>query len=302
MRAVAEHARPPGMRAFPAQPPSRSFPQRTDPWPHRPRPATPSARAENLADLLLVVAVLYGVACVTFRTIDSLVMRSFDDAFYYSRIADNLGGGLGSTFDGIHPTNGYQPLWQWLLVPIFSERGWSLETLYRLQLGAEVVLPGSPACCCATFSASSPRAGRRWWARCCSCSWWSDPALNGMETALQMLALLLLPAYAWRVKALAGGRTRATFALGLLMGLAMLARLDLMFLPLLIGIVAAAQWIAGRDEPRRAVLVRTAALVAGLALVVEPYMAWNGWAFGAAVPISGMLKWSFPVVDIVATP
>ena len=34
-----------------------------------------------------------------------------DDAFYYFQIARNLATGHGSTFDGIHLTNGYHPLW-----------------------------------------------------------------------------------------------------------------------------------------------------------------------------------------------
>lgn len=34
-----------------------------------------------------------------------------DDAFYYFTIARNVADGQGSTFDGLHPTNGYHPLW-----------------------------------------------------------------------------------------------------------------------------------------------------------------------------------------------
>ena len=34
-----------------------------------------------------------------------------DDAFYYLKIAQNIGLGYGSSFDGINPTNGYHPLY-----------------------------------------------------------------------------------------------------------------------------------------------------------------------------------------------
>ena len=36
---------------------------------------------------------------------------TFDDAYYYFEIGRNLADGLGSTFDGSDPTNGYHPLW-----------------------------------------------------------------------------------------------------------------------------------------------------------------------------------------------
>jgi hypothetical protein len=47
-----------------------------------------------------------------------LVHRLPDDAFYYLEVARRMSRGEGSTFDGIHATNGYHPLWQWTLVPL----------------------------------------------------------------------------------------------------------------------------------------------------------------------------------------
>jgi hypothetical protein len=43
-----------------------------------------------------------------------------DDAFYYFKLAQNMAAGLGSTFDGWQATNGYHPLWLWLITPIFK--------------------------------------------------------------------------------------------------------------------------------------------------------------------------------------
>lgn len=40
-----------------------------------------------------------------------------DDAFYYFQIAQNMAHEGRSSFDGLTSTNGYHPLWQWLLVP-----------------------------------------------------------------------------------------------------------------------------------------------------------------------------------------
>src|SRR5947207_2756246 len=47
-----------------------------------------------------------------------LTALMFDDGFYYAKIAQHVARGDGSTFDGIHPTSGYHPLWMLCLVPI----------------------------------------------------------------------------------------------------------------------------------------------------------------------------------------
>jgi hypothetical protein len=41
-------------------------------------------------------------------------------AFYYFQIARNVAHGLGPTFDGIHRTNGFHPLWLAILTPVFG--------------------------------------------------------------------------------------------------------------------------------------------------------------------------------------
>src|SRR3989304_7824872 len=43
-----------------------------------------------------------------------------DDAYYYFKVAQNISEGLGSTFDGIIPTNGYHPLWMLICIPVFA--------------------------------------------------------------------------------------------------------------------------------------------------------------------------------------
>src|SRR5256885_14258752 len=41
-----------------------------------------------------------------------------EDTFFYFKIAENLAAGLGSTFHGYTPTNGYHPLWLLLVTAI----------------------------------------------------------------------------------------------------------------------------------------------------------------------------------------
>lgn len=47
-----------------------------------------------------------------------LLHRLPDDGFYYLQVARHLARGDGFTFDGVHETNGFHPLWQMLLVPL----------------------------------------------------------------------------------------------------------------------------------------------------------------------------------------
>src|SRR5512142_282457 len=71
-----------------------------------------------------------------------------DDAYYYFKVAQNISQGLGSTFDGIHSTNGYHPLWMLICVPIFALARFDLILPLRvlvivtgiLQLGAALLL------------------------------------------------------------------------------------------------------------------------------------------------------------------
>jgi len=42
-----------------------------------------------------------------------------DDAFYSLTVARHIAQGHGLSFDGLHPTNGFQPLYVFLTVPVF---------------------------------------------------------------------------------------------------------------------------------------------------------------------------------------
>ena len=69
---------------------------------------------------------LIGATVATFQvlrmvTSTRLGLAAFaqDDAYYYFRIAQNIALGRGSTWDGIHSTNGYHPLWLLMLIPLY---------------------------------------------------------------------------------------------------------------------------------------------------------------------------------------
>ena len=69
---------------------------------------------------LLVAAIAVHVGVVT-QDFETLAKNGYlyDDSFYAFQIARNIAGGQGATFDGVHPTNGFQPLYVAILVPIY---------------------------------------------------------------------------------------------------------------------------------------------------------------------------------------
>lgn len=69
--------------------------------------------------VFLLPALIYLILILIFATLlpGNLMINFYhDDSFFYIKTANNIAKGLGSTFDGINPTNGYHPLWMLILV------------------------------------------------------------------------------------------------------------------------------------------------------------------------------------------
>ena len=85
-----------------------------------------SERLHNALFALFLLAMAgYGVAFAAhmltqFDIINLVRDVNVDDSFYYFEIASNMAEGQFSTFDGgITRTNGYHPLWLWLITPFY---------------------------------------------------------------------------------------------------------------------------------------------------------------------------------------
>jgi len=223
-----------------------------------------------------------------------------DDAYYYFQLARNAMTGLGFSMDGIGVTNGFQPLWMLVLLPIFR-LGLSPEGGVCVVIAVNAVILGllagtlyqmiarrfSPLSALAALGLLlSPR--------------FINMLINGMESALTALVMALVLGYLLQRPLLAhpaGPRARDGW-LGFLLGLLMLSRLDSVFLVLSValyllwaetgrrqGSLAARLWAAFRGELK---------VFWPLLLLVTPYLAANWWFFGSFMPISGALKNSFP--------
>lgn len=201
-----------------------------------------------------------------------------DDGFYYFQIARNIVDGLGSTFDGVYPTNGYHPLWMLVLLPLFA--------VFSAGGVADVAPVHAALVVAALLSATTGvlllAIMRRYTddARIHAFAlflWFFNPhviyeSLNGLETALSLslLAGLLLSLTRFAERATRGRLATA----GVVGGLAMLARLDNAFY-----IVAALCWLLWRDRTLRGL---RHAVAAGMiaAAVVLPWFLWNAYALG----------------------
>lgn len=204
-----------------------------------------------------------------------------EDSYFYLVTARRFALEGQPSFSGVFITNGVHPLHFWLL---------SLYSLLVARLDPAWLW--NPACAL-PYAALCVGVGLWGFARAEATlglrrGVWVVPPLV-FVTAMGVLYSEAHVSYAalglWlRFAALdaCGARVRRAFAGGVLLGCVLLARLDSVFF----GVAVAAFWTV-RER-------RAWALVAGLLLVVVPYVISNELIFGGATPISGFLKSTFP--------
>ncbi len=259
-------------------------------------PAPPTARTWKLAALVVALIATAKYLYILFRYDAYGIAKYFmaDDAFYYFQVARKVAAGLGSTFDGVHVTNGYHPLWLLISTLAFKLAPGAtapLAVLDALQvaaiLGTTLVLylalreldDVAAAMTAALFLAS---------ARTCGI------LFVGMESAPAILLTTLLLGIALRGGSRGlvprnGGEAWRLFALLLAVSL---ARLEA-------GLLAAG-WLAvaavvdareGGGSRARLVLV-----TAGLAAAAATYVATNLQLVGSPFPVSGLVKAGHPTL------
>ena len=227
-----------------------------------------------------------------FDLVNLIHNANFDDSFYYFQIAWRLAGGEFSTFDGgLTRTNGYHPLWLFLITPFY----WvfdKTEALFAIKAFEVMLVAGGVA-----LVAGAARAARLPWILLFA----ALPALyrnttlfGGLEAAaaLFMLGLFLLavclfardPArWRWPLAA-------AAFALPW-------ARLE--YVAVAMAATAAAgllewSWRDGPERPSPGDRARAGVPFLAAAAGLLAYFAYNAAVFGGIVPVSGATKrwWS----------
>jgi hypothetical protein len=215
-----------------------------------------------------------------------------NDTFYYLDVARNSMGLSFYSFDRVHPTNGFHPLWQYLLAYIVHFKAFSLSTtagfLHIFLLDLLLTSVGYAA-----LSVFVSKTLRLYWlvplAICPGLTWFLSAVVsthflsawsyvNGMETGLSLLffgaALLCF-----------GPRMRsvpALYAGAFFLGLAVLARLDDVFFLIAFFIYAVYGLPYGKMKA-------ALAFVAPFLMIVA-YVTYNRISVGVFLPVSGAAK------------
>ena len=231
--------------------------------------------------LLAAANALVITAVALFAPVDGLVKLVPDDGFYYLEIARRIGAGQGSTFDGIHPTNGYHPLWLLSLVPLapLMELSRLLVVRIALVVGLLAMLLSLRLCERAAREEAPEQSHL-------AVVWLSCTLMVGSVYGMEAPLAVLFAACLW--ESLSRGLP-ATLSRGLLAGLfgagLFLSRLDGVLL------VFAADLVWGIAVlRRRAPWQPLAAALAVEAAAGVGYLAVNEIWFGAWMPVSASLK------------
>ena len=264
----------------------------------------------NAPFALFVAAILAYGAALAWYTLDrfdlvNLIREGYwDDAFYYFQIAYHMAEGRFSTFDGgITRTNGYHPLWLFLITPFY----WAFdktEALFAIKALEIMLLAGGVA-----LVVVAARVARLPWILLFAvlptlCA--QDGMLYGLEAALVlfMLGLLLLAmclfaddparwkwplavvvfALPWARLEWAVVAVAATAALGFLERSGRLSCASRRPPP------NGRAGIASRGGVVPLLRLRAAVPLAAAFAGVLVYFAYNGIVFGGVVPVSGAVK------------
>ena len=250
------------------------------------------ALAFEVSDRLkLMLLLVLGISLRLFvATRNPLILQDWpleDDSHYYFTIARNLAQGRGLRHDSFNSTTGFQPLFLFMIAPLFKlipDKLLAINGVLILQttIGA---LGGALLYSLARL-VSTPGAGLLALA-----IWATSPAfltadLNGLET--NTAVFMLLATLCFYLKNFGKADPPDTWThvrLGLLCGISFLARIDLGFL---IPILCIDILLRGRDRgsiPSK--IPRLALFASAASLPLLPWMLYNLAIVGSILPSSG---------------
>jgi 4-amino-4-deoxy-L-arabinose transferase-like glycosyltransferase len=223
---------------------------------------------------------------------DSRLLVTFplvDDSFYALNIARNIALGKGLTHDGVNITNGFQPLFVFLSVPVY----YLLDGDKLLSINVVLTLSAILSCFTALLTYKIVRHLSSEKPALFAAFFWAlsptviEHEINGLETGL---AIFFLAWTTWyylsriRCDKEAGGKQYAI--LGVFCGLAILSRIDngLLLIALTVDIL----WMSIRSGKEIKEYFRNLVifgLVCGI--VISPWFLSNLFGFGAIMPDSG---------------
>jgi hypothetical protein len=231
---------------------------------------------------------------------DAEALRRFfitEDGYLLLTVARNIAIGNGlSVSAGEIATNGVQPLATFLFaIPYWITEGDKTASLVGVvAISAAVAAAGAWAVRRFAAAALRPQDPSPLWPLLVAALWFAGPLLllhtmNGLETGLYTLAVLAaLGLFARLVSTRARFSWSDRIALGVVLGLTFLARVDAVFLIAAILLVLFARRLAERDL--RAALLDTVPPGLVSILTAAPWLIYNLALFGSVIPISGQAQ------------
>ena len=243
--------------------------------------------------ILIILTIIIRLA-LAFRPEWRIATRPFnDDAFYLFTVSEHLAHGDGLTIDGVHPTNGIQPLVTYLYVPFFAIANGDKLLAIRLCFILIAIFDAIGVYLIAKLIlllARKETEEKNVWLRPPIVAAWLWTFLysifvhnaNGLETGVYATFLLASIYYYARLRY--GGRNPALFqwfGLGTLLGFTVLARIDAVFLVIAICGYELYRYKLGG--------VLSAAFTGATAfLISSPWWIYNLTKFGSIMPQSGL--------------
>lgn len=185
---------------------------------------------------ILSILILLGSLSLAFRPDNQIVHRPIvEDGYYALSVASNIASGHGVTIDGVHKTNGFQPLFTFLCVPAFLLAGGNQYMAIRFVLLLHWLIFLLTAYVMGRIAVDSTGTKVHW--QHSPTFWWifylfvSFTLLfivnfNGLETGF----LLFLYACTWRYYQKTGITTwKQTVLFAIILGLLVLTRIDAVF-------------------------------------------------------------------------
>jgi hypothetical protein len=247
-------------------------------------------KSRNTLVVCVLLAIVAFHTAVAWQDFSTLARNGFlyDDSFYAFQIARNLAEGAGMTFDGIHPTTGFQPLYVFILVPVYMLAGNHPALPVHIALSMLAIFTGMTAYI--LF-----RITRRYVGFAASLSatliWAFSPIVtrqtaNGLETAVASFMIAAsVYYYLSRVRGVEDPPALRFLVLGLLLGLSVVSRIDGTFLALVM--VLDYLYILRRRGVSQAFLLRVALVPAGVIILYGPWILFNLIESGSVIQDSG---------------
>lgn len=212
-----------------------------------------------------------------------------EDGYYALSVSRNIALGNGITIDGATATNGFQPLFVFLCVPAFVLAGGdralgvrSIFILHWLFYAGTAYLLGCLMRDALPGQGSKDKSVLFWLTLFIYFSTLAVflQSFNGLETGCALFFYSL----AWRYYQVAPlDRWAGLIKLGLILGLAVLARIDAVFLVIVLSLAQ----LAGGQGGIFARVGRFGAVAGTAFLVSSPWWLYNLAEFGSVMPISG---------------